>query len=251
MISQTAIATLEEFEAKGLHPTPRDVVRLNAIGLKLEASRGKHAATSTYLLPRVAAVSETLSFRQPTIGHEIWMQSVDRFIAPGDYQSMLAVRAFALSRPQSELPDPADPQSVKMAVDAFCRDCRDLTRDQIYAALNYVMYGCDPTVGESSAKRDEDEPDEDSPDFTECIALGVLNEGRAVLWGITEADMRNMTARQLSDVIDRATYYHKVEQGEVDWEGRYYATADEIEERLTSLRSPFPVPHSLTDPNRP
>ena len=235
MISQTALATLEEFEAKGLKPTPEDVIRLNAIGLKLEASRGKYAASCTYLLPRVAAISESLSFRQPTIGHEIWMDQVERLIAPGDYQSLLAIRAFALSRPCSELPDAASPKTVTKAIKTFCKECKDFTRDQIFAAINYVVLGSDQTVGETSAKHsEEEERADDDPDFSECIALGVLNEGRAVLWGISEADMKNMTARQLSEVISRAHYFHKVEHGEIDWEGRYYATADEIEQRLKS-----------------
>lgn len=238
MISETAIATLEEFEAKGLHPTPRDIVRLNAIGLRLEAARGKSAADCTYLLPRVAAVSKSLSFRQPTIGHEIWMESIERLLKPGDFQSLLAVRAFALSRPPEKLPDPDDPKTVAEAVSTFAKDCRDLTRDQIYAAIKYVTYGCDQTAGENGATKpgeDENGDTDPPPDFSDCIALGVLNEGRAVLWGITEADMRRMTTRQLDAAIRRAKMFHQMSDGdEVDfWEGKYFATADEIEVRLT------------------
>jgi hypothetical protein len=237
MVSDTAMEAIDELEAQGLHLPPRDVVRLNAVGLRLEAARGKNALDCTYLLPRVAAISPTLSFRQPTIGHEIWIDEVQRLIEPGDYQTLLAVHAFALSRPQSELPDPDSPESVDTAVRGFAASCSDITRDQIFAAIRYVEHGADPTAGEHPAsppRDDGEDEDEGKYDIEECVALGVLNEGRAVLWGITEADMKNMTTAQLHAVIDRAYAFHKMQRGnEVDfWSGRFYATLDEIASRL-------------------
>ena len=232
MISQTAIDSLDELVAKGLKPTPRDIIRLNAVGVKLEAAAAKRATDSTYLLPRVAAVTKDLWFRQPTIGHEIWMEKVERFVGEGDYQSLLAIRAYALSRPPEKLSDPDDPGTIKAAVEEFAATCKNLTRDQILAAVRYVTVGADHTAGETTA-RPQDDKNED-PDFSECIALGVLNEGRAVLWGISEADMLRMTTQQLSDVIDRAKIYHKIESDSDEdfWQGRYYATLDEIASRL-------------------
>jgi len=235
MISQTAIDSLDELIAKGLTPTPRDIIRLNAVGVKLEAATAQRATDSTYLLPRVAAVTKDLWFRQPTIGHEIWMEKVERFIADGDYQSLLAIRAYALSRSPEKLPDPDDPGTIKTAVDEFVATCKNLTRDQILAAVRYATLGADHTAGETTAHPSGEKEEEENPDFTDCIAIGVLNEGRAVLWGISEADMLRMTTQQLADVIDRAKIYHKIESGgdEDFWQGRYYATLDEITSRLT------------------
>lgn len=236
MVSQFAIDEIERMEAEGLHPTPRDIIRLNAIGLRVEAARGCNAVDCTYLLPRVAAVSKDLSFRQPTVGHEIWLDRVNRFLKPGDYQSALAVNAYALTRPQSALPDPDDPATVEKAVKEFAATCKDLTRDQIYAAIHYVTYGADPTAGENAAspKKKNEGENADDYDFGECIALGVLNEGRAVLWGISEADMKNMTTAELHAVIERAYDFHQMKRGDDAefWSGRFYATIDEIAERL-------------------
>lgn len=236
MISQTAIESLEELKAEGLEPSFADVIRLNALGLRLEASRKRNSADSLDYLPRVAAVSKTLSFRQPTVGHEIWLDRIERLLPPGDYQSLLAVKAFALSRPANDLPDPDDPRSIKKAVDSFCADCRDLTRDQIYAAIEYVLFGADPTANECSAVPSSgsvSSPQGDD-DFRSCIALGVLNEGRAVLWGIDAAEMKAMPRRQLEDVIRRAYVFHGMStDGEANrLEGQFYATVDEIAARL-------------------
>lgn len=236
MISDTAIDALDELVAKGLRPSPRDVVRFNAIGLRLEAANGKNVRDSMYLLPRVAAVSDSLFFRQPAIGHEIWLSKVERFVKPGDYETMLALNAYALSRAPADLPDAESPDAVTTAVEAFLPTCRDLTRDQIYAALDYARNGADPAAGESPArpKTDEDDAGEADPDWRECVAVGVLNEGRAVLWGITEADMLKMTTRELATVIRRAYEFHNLDSNpDVDfWQGRFYATLDEIEQRL-------------------
>lgn len=241
MISETAMQTLDDMIAKGLKPTPRDIVRLNAVGLKLEAASAKSVKDSTYLLPRVAALSDAISFRQPTIGHEIWLEKVFRFVRDGDYYTVLALNAFALSRPADELPDPDAPAAVQDAAASALEILKPFTRDQIYAAIKYVKYGCDHTIDERYATpKDNDAPpdDDDSPDWSECIALGVLNEGRAMLWGMSEADMKRMTTHELNDVIERAKIYHKMSRsdGEDKWQGRYYATVDEITERLEAER---------------
>lgn len=240
MISETAIETLEEMKAAGLQPSYADIIRLNVLGLRLEAARKKYVVDSTYFLPRVAAVSEKLSFRQPTIGHEIWLEKIERFIDKGDFNTLLAVKAYALSRPCGELVDPDSPGAVKTAVEDFCKSCKDLSRDQIYAAIEYVIFGSDQAVGVHAAHRHDSGDDDDYFDYDSCISLGVLNEGRAVLWGITAADMRSMTRRELEDVIRRAYVFHGVKgnNSEIDrLEGSFYATVDEIVERLTKEKN--------------
>lgn len=235
MVSDTAIDALDDLVAQGLKPTPRDVVRLNAIGLKLEAAGAKRIVDSTYLLPRVAAVSASLCFRQPTIGHEIWLDKVRRHVRSGDFRTTLALHCFALSRPHTGLPDADDPAAVKAAVDAFLPECAGFTRDQLFAAVQYATLGADPAAAERSASPKQEDDAEADPDLTECVALGVLNEGRAVLWGISEADMLNMRTSELAAVIDRAYDFHKMPRNSEEdfWQGRFYATLDEISARLT------------------
>ena len=239
MVSEIAVADIEEMRAEGLNPSVRDIIRLNALALKMQAAKKKSPATSLDYLPRVAAISDKVSFRQPTIGHEIWLGKVDRIVAP-TYQTALAVKAYALSRPASELPDPDNPESVRVAVEAFAATCADFTRDQIYAALDYVIYGASALVGEHPEPPPPSDGEERVPDGTEdedwreCIAVGVLHEGHVALFGMSRTDMERMTRRQLEDAIMRAYIFHHFDVSDAAKErtNEYYATREAIRERL-------------------
>ena len=76
MTSKMAIEDIEQMQAEGLKPTVKDIIRLNALAMKFERAKSKNAGSSIYLLPRVAFISDKVWFRQPTIGHEIWLSKV-------------------------------------------------------------------------------------------------------------------------------------------------------------------------------
>lgn len=236
MTSELAKADVEEMWDEGLKPTVEDIVRLNALALKLEGARKKCAADSTEYLPRVAAISDSVTFRQPTIGHEIWMEKVERFVEKGDYQSLLAVRAFALSRPLKKLPDPDEKKTLQKVIQGYVDTLKDFTQDQILAAIEYVMVGCSPLVGEyATQKKNTQECDGfDGEDWKHCVSVGVLYEGQVALWGASIAELEQMTRKQLTDLIARAQYYRDFDQsGAVRVaQGRYYDTLIEIKERL-------------------
>lgn len=236
MISQTAMESLEELRAAGLTPTDADVVRLNALGLKLEAANKKHVVDANDYLPRVAQISPTLSFRQPTIGHEVWLDKVSRFISHGDYQTALAVKAFAISRRPSELPDGDSPASVTAAVAAFCEECRDLTSDQIYAAVDYAFFGASPTLGENPPREPREPDGSEYEDWKSCVAVGVLHEGAVMLHGCTQAELEAMTRQQVEEMIRRAWLFRGLSLPDDvrNAQGDYYATLHEIRERLQS-----------------
>lgn len=234
MISQTALETLEDLRAEGLSPSDADVIRLNALGLKLEARQKKNPLDSTEYLPRVAAISKTVSFRQPTIGHEIWLDKIERVILRGDYQTALAVKAFALSRPSAALPDPDDPKSVAAAVSAYAEELSEFTTNQIHAAIDYAVFGADPKAGEFAARPEAEADGSVYEDWKYCVSVGVLNEARVALFGVSQAEIEAMTRRQVCDLIERSFFYHQIEvdpqisQAQRD----YYATVREIRERL-------------------
>ena len=241
MVSELAIADLEEMRAGGLNPSVRDIIRLNALALKAQAAKKKNPRTSLDYLPRIAAISDKLAFRQPTIGHEIWLDRVERMFAP-TYQTVLAIKAFALSRGVDELPDAENPETVRVAVEEFAKTCADFTRDQIYAALDYVIYGSSALVGEhAEPPPDDDErvPDgTEDEDWKECVAVGVLHEGHVALFGMSRADMEKMTRRQLEDAIMRAYIFHHLDTTDAAktlMDG-YYATREAIRERLVKER---------------
>ncbi len=240
MISEMAMADIAEMEAAGLHPTPRDIVRLNALALVFEG-RKRRNVQSLYGLPRVAAIDERRWFREPTVGHEIWLSKVRRWIDENDFETLLAVYAFALSRSAADLPDGDSGEAVKKAVEAYADEMRDFTKEQIFAAVDYVKNGCDSTVGEEPPERkgSEDGDGGEAEDWTECIALGVLHEGQAILFGVSESEMRKMTRRQLEAVIRRAYDVHGMSRrGEEDEAlGDYNRTLDSIRERLEDEKS--------------
>jgi hypothetical protein len=234
MLSRLAETIFDEFAAAGLAPTPRDIVRLNALGLKVEASRGRRPAEALSLMPRTASIAPGLYFREPTIGHDIWFDRIEEFLKDGDFESILAIKAYALSRPHTELADPADMAGVKAAVDEALKAFADFTHEQIYAALEYVIYGCTPSALESppAPKTDGGEAE---PTWGESYAVGVLNKGRAVLSGLTGAEIRSMTAGEVEAVIQ----YAYESQQRIDYDkrtqrlvGDFYAAADEIKARL-------------------
>lgn len=239
MISETAIESLEDLRAAGLKPTDRDVIRLNALGLKLEATIKKNAMHAIDYLPRVAQISPSLAFRQPTIGHEIWTDKVSRFINRADRQTVLAVQAFALSRPASALPDGDSPLAVQRAIEDFAADCVDITREQLDAALDYVVYGANPSSGEyPAAGESEREPDgSEREDWKRCVSAGFLYDRKVILTGFTVEELEGMTREQIDDVYIRALEYSdrlkSYDDRVSDIRADYYATVAEIRERLT------------------
>lgn len=237
MISETAIESLEDLRAAGLKPTDRDVVRLNALGLKLEGLAKKNVLHAAEYLPRVAQVSHSLAFRQPSIGHEVWLDKIGRFINREDRETILAVQAFALSRPAAALPDADSPLAVKRAVEDFTADCADLTREQIDAALDYAVYGFSPLVGEYASEDSSREPDgSEREDWKRCVAVGLLHDGKVYLTGCTQAELEEMTRDQLIDTLTQAYELHdrlrSYDDRLSDVRANYYATVAEIRERL-------------------
>lgn len=242
MTSETAKTDIEELWAASLRPTVEDIIRLNALGLKMEAAGKKHAVDSNDFLPRIAQIGERVIFRQPSIKHEIWIRQVCELVKEGDFQSLLAVQAFALSRPPSELPDALDVNNISAAVQTYADTLGDYTRDQIAAALEYVIFGANPTAGEfpAASKKTAEECDGfDGEDWKHCVAVGVLREGQAALWGVSAAELETMTRKQVEDLTRRAYEFHDFDlKGEVRVaQGRYFDTLFEIKARLENEKA--------------
>lgn len=199
MIAEAARYAFEELKKEGLVPTPEDAIRINAFALRSEEATAKKAGRSQYLLPRVAVIGDRLTLRQPTVGHEIWIDAVLRFVKPDDHETRFAINCYALSMPQDELPSAFDVEAVSAATKEFCSKFADVTREVLFAALTYVRFGADARDGEAYPNSATDVYTV-SPD--ECVAIGVLRNGIAILSGLSLADMKEMTTRELQDAID-------------------------------------------------
>lgn len=241
MISGMAMHDIEKLKADGLDPTPADIIRLNALALKVDFTQ---SPATFYELPRVAFLGN-VAFREPTIGHDIWIDSVSRFCDTKDLSTYLAIRAFALSHKLEDLPDAEDKDAVVKAIEKFTKiEIRSFTVNQVRCAITYAISGADHTAREFPAphscdNEEEDEADEKTAEAIEDEALsvgaGVLFETLAMGLGVTVREILGFT---LSKV--RALQEAGLARNGIDLKknrrnsrlGDYYVTRDEIRARL-------------------
>lgn len=129
MTSEMALADIEQLKNDGYELTVKDIIKLNALALKFERAKSKEAFKSLYTLPRVAAIDNNMYFRQPAIGHEIFLDTLSKWIDMDDYGTVLAANAFALSRSVDELPDPNDRVTTTKLINSFVKKMGKYTRD--------------------------------------------------------------------------------------------------------------------------
>ena len=189
MISKMAMADIEALRADGIDVPPREVVRLNALGLRVE--RGPESA----------------DLFAPSLGAEMWLrQALDAFDGD-DEQTYFTLRVLSCVVPWRELPDPAGQNAVRKAIKTTLKRLSDATIRQLDNALEWCIGGNLPETGEkppprpaaadSSAADAEDMPERYSPEF------GLFYRGMAVRIG-TAADMKDMTMSAMLAVCDRA-----------------------------------------------
>lgn len=196
MISKLAMGDIEALRADGIDVPPRVVVRLNALGLKVERA----ARSAEFVaVPRLAFLGD-VAFREPTIGDEEWLAVAGLSFDLDDGETETLVLAACLSTPARDLPDPRDRRAVAKLLKRFRKGpVRGYTRAQLAAALEYAMYGDDAATGELPPPRDGKEEDEartDPPPFW----AGVLRDGMALRLG-TPAELRALTASQLHALV--------------------------------------------------
>ena len=203
MVSKTAIEDIEALRADGIDVPPREVIRLNALGLKME--RGPDSA-EMFAAPRVAFVGDVV-LREPTLGAEMWLrQALDAFDGD-DEQTYFTLRVLSCVVPWRELPDPADEKAVRKASKAVLKRLSDATLRQLDNALEWCIGGNLPESGEQPPPKpaDEAESDDDADELPDRYApeYGLFYRGMAVRIG-SAADMKDMTTSAMQAVCDRA-----------------------------------------------
>jgi hypothetical protein len=232
MTSDLAENEVAAMVAQGLKPTVRDIVRLNAIALRIQYGTYN---TEKYALPRVAFLG-SLALRQPTIAHELWLDRVTAIVDMDD-QSYFACRLYVASRPAAALCDPLDRKLVKAEVEKCLADFGAYTLEAVSLALRYVWVGGGELDAERPAPRPHDDTMPDLPPDA-SIALGALHDGVAVKLGISLADLRSMTRTQLLSVIHSAVGMDGDAKGRAIGRARidFFRTLDEIKARLEKER---------------
>ena len=151
-----------QMKARGVKFTPEDIVLLDALAVKVRLSR---SAAHTTHLPRLAFLPKRRSgvltaffgreivLREPTIAHELWLEKATRFIKMDNDRSFDLLHGYALSLPAEKLVSADDPKRLIRTVFTFAKRHLDhLTRNQLSAAVDYVLFGADWTACEHGPK---------------------------------------------------------------------------------------------------
>lgn len=228
MVSDTAKLDVEDLLEKGLRPTFEDIIRLNALALKVERARSGFALN---VLPRVSFLG-SVAFREPTVGAEIWFDSASRLFAVDDPETFILLRALALCRPQEDLPDPVDERAVVAAVQDMRASLAFATIRQISSAIGYVVHGFRPESCEpaEAMKRESVEESSDT-----SYAVGLLYQGMALRLG-SAADIKALPIHAIEEMTRRAIQEKagmNVRKAAISIaEDDYLRTLDAITERL-------------------
>lgn len=94
---------------QGLKPSVGDIVRLNALGVKLE--RCTKPDNNIFNARRCAFLGEgtsSICFMQPTIAHDIWRDKAEKIVDFDDMETSIATDAFMCATEYDKLPEPTD-----------------------------------------------------------------------------------------------------------------------------------------------
>ena len=181
MISQMAMEDIAALRTDGIDVPPREVVRLNVLGLRVE--RGPDSP-DVFGAPRVAFLGDVV-LREPSLGSDMWLrQTADAFNLDDDAQTWFALRVLSCAVPWRELPDPTRPRAVRKDVERTLRELSDFTIRQVENALSWCIDGNLAETGENPPHR---RAEADGADDCADAAVGV--DGRRRGDGArTEAD---------------------------------------------------------------
>lgn len=216
--------------AEGLKPTVDDAIHLNAL-----AVRAKHAGRpfSHAHLRRTVYLTRGIELREPTIAHEIWIEKVARYIDINDNLNFHLLHAYALSREARRLPNPDAATRVAFLVFHFARKIeREVTRETLADAVDFVLFGSSWTVGELPPPR-RSAADAEVEDYSPTVGIVLHAISRGI--SITLDDAMRMTASELLEAASGAASAagsDDPDRERNDALGDYFAARTEILERL-------------------
>lgn len=206
MVSPLASRDAEKLQAAGVTLTLAECVRLNALGILAERGGRQY---QPYLLPRVAMVGGIV-LREPTIGQQLWIDTVMSYADFSDTETELCASALAYSVSETKLPDAFDQDACKEAIEAFANRIKDKVTARVLAsALLYVATGLDDTAEEFAPARNKDEI-RIPIDAEVSISLGVLLDNVVLDLGLSLAEARSLTRSQLEKLRHDAIVAERV-----------------------------------------
>ena len=241
-----------QMRAQGVEFTPEDIVLLNALAVKVRLSR--NAARTTHL-PRLAFLPKRRSgvltaffgreivLREPTIAHELWLEQARQYVNIDSDRTFDLVYGYALSRPAEKLPDAFDPKRLVRKVFTWCaKHVAHLTREQLSAAVDYVLFGADWTALERGPRsevkgqtKEGQSPLSGLEPLTSDLSspiIGLLTEARALRLPIMLDDAKRMTASELDEAITRCL----AKDRKLDFDAEYHRAHGEYVRARNAIR---------------
>lgn len=212
MIADLFRKDYRQMTAQGVKFTPEDIVLLNALAIKVRLTQN---TARTAHLPRLAflpkmraglltAFQKEVVLREPTIAHEMWLEQATRYIKMDCDRAFDLLHGYALAHPAEKLPGVFDPKRLIRKVFTWCaRHLAHLTREQLSAAVDYVLFGADWTAGERGPAQSTKHQSPSTGEGVASPTIGLLTEARALRLPISLDDAKRMTASELDEAITR------------------------------------------------
>ena len=212
MIADLFRKDYRQMTAQGMKFTPEDIVLLNALAIKVRLTQN---TARTAHLPRLAflpkmraglltAFQKEVVLREPTIAHEMWLEQATRYIKMDCDRAFDLLHGYALAHPADKLPGVFDPKRLIRKVFTWCaRHLAHLTREQLSAAVDYVLFGADWTAGERGPAQCTKHQSPSTGEGVASPTIGLLTEARALRLPISLDDAKRMTASELDEAITR------------------------------------------------
>ncbi len=201
MVSPTAIADIKTAISSGVVFTPEEIIRLNALGLRYDYTK---SGAEMRIMPRLAWLGD-VAFREPTIGHEIWMnESADVFNLE-DGETRIKVRAFCLATDPLKLPPFTQGRNkIEQAVKDFCeKRISEYTLGQVATALVFAEYGNTQVAREYPEAKPltKKHKKQVHPDGDYCYEVGLLRNGILLKIGSPD-ELKSMTIPELEMLVE-------------------------------------------------
>lgn len=227
MLSKMAEADIEALMSKGYTIHPADIVRLNALALKIEKRPDFRLAS----LPRIAVMGNVI-FRQPTIAQDIFLDDA-RQVLSDDPATNLALDAWVLAHPEECF------EKLKHPL-FFIAKCRrwvkknlgDRRATEVRRALDYCLFGVDPSTGETPVYMTENQIFYELPD--EPLSRGEKQFAAATSLGMDALAVLRSTSPILEAMMERAYIINDLSglgQDEKEVIGEYYSTLEWVKKK--------------------
>lgn len=193
MVSDLAAEDIAKIEAEGGHVSPRDVVWLNELALRITAD----PACTLGALPRAVVVEDVL-IRQPSIAQDMLLDELAE-IYDHDEGTTLAVEAYVLAHGTTDMP--RHPRLFALTVQGWLRATfRETTAAELRRAVDYVLYGATPDVGECPPPP----PQKDGRKDMAPRSASLAEWQTAAALGIDSAAALSATSEALAGMIETA-----------------------------------------------